>query len=440
MRKIAIFVAALGLTLMGVAPVVAAQPTAQTPPASLFTASSDIFNQAVTSWPVDPESANMVAGLVKSYQEDYGTVGIGGIPIIYAPPNTPTVTVTLQTSGCGGGGGGLNGATSAPIPSYLGPIWANNGSSDNPLVVYDPSTGWEGEYWQARYNTVAPDGWSACYGGYLSMGTSDGVLPNGGLSATRIAYGATAITENDVNSGAIDHAMAIQVPNCDGGVYPATDHDCQGSPCNWATATSSCYLSEGSYFRFAASVNCASYDNTPLEEMVCVAGQKYGFVVTDFAGDVQVASEDVYDWVDNGNVGNGPVWGDNANGQCCVIITPGQDPISRAETKSNGQEDLYTLTGEPWSTAQVVDPPGYNPPNTVSGTCGQIDGYPIETLTWNADGMASAITYVGEGDQYGYSAWVPNVTSPYPMEYSNGNVSITVNGITTPTFYADCGG
>jgi hypothetical protein len=434
-RVLAILTAIICCIAFTALPASAQNPTAT--PASEIP--NSFYNQNVTNWPIDPDSANMVAGFVRSYTDNYGFVGTSGQPIFYAAPGTPNVPVNLQTSGCGGGGGSLNGATSVPIPSYVASGWNNDASSDNPLIIYSPSTNKEYEFWQARYNDFSPGAWSACFAGVMNMATGDGNLPHGGLSATQISYLATDITEEDAEAGVIDHAIAIDVPNCNGGVYPATAHDCQGSPTNWATTAGNSYVSEGSYLRFAPSVNCANYDQTKFENMVCIAGKTYGFVVTDFAGDVQINAEDVYDWSWGGNTGNGPTWGDNSNGGCCIITASGTDPLSVSQTPSGQLQQEYPAANLPWSQVQVIDPPGYTNPETVTANCGSSNGVPVETLTWNSDGDASTLNYTGVGDQEGNNFSGP-ATSPYQIEYSNGDVSITVNGITSQSVYANCGG
>ena len=59
------------------------------------------------------------------------------------------------------------------------------------------------------------------------MATTDGVFPSPyGLSASGIGYLPTAITEADVASGAIHHAIAVELPGCYGQVYPADRSDC----------------------------------------------------------------------------------------------------------------------------------------------------------------------------------------------------------------------
>ena len=165
-----------------------------------------------------------------------------------------------------------------PIPSYA----ALTGFSDSPLVIYQPSTGTDWEFWQLT--RLSASSYHACWGGRLSLATSDGVFPAPyGLSATGISYLATTITEADVESGSIDHAIAVALPRCNHSVYPASRTDCGTDPGQPA---------EGQWFRFAAGTTCApSQCSTPFAQMVFKAIQTYGMVVVDQAGAVMIEAE-----------------------------------------------------------------------------------------------------------------------------------------------------
>ena len=116
-------------------------------------------------------------------------------------------------------------------------------------------------------------------GGQALPGGGSGVFPSPyGLAASGISYLPTTITEADVASGAIDHAIAVELPGCYGYVYPADRSDCSSH-----ANDGSGQPNEGQWFRFPASVNCANYDATPFEDMVCKAVQTYGMVVVDYA-------------------------------------------------------------------------------------------------------------------------------------------------------------
>ncbi len=157
------------------------------------------------------------------------------------------------------------------------------------------------------------------------MATSTGVFPwPYGMSATGISYLATAITEADVASGQIDHAIAIQIPRCNEYVYPADRHDCGSEPGQPA---------EGQWFRLPANLPMPGGFN-PFAQMVFTALQRYGAVVTDYAGAVMLEAEQPSDWAAEGNSGT--------------------DPITASWER---QPEYKVVAGLPWSSLQAVAPP-----------------------------------------------------------------------------------
>ena len=158
-------------------------------------------------------SAEYVSDFVSDYQDNYGSVGVNTAPVYWVSATQADSPISVS-SGCNDFTADTG--TEVPIPSYA----ALNGSADDPLMIYQPSTGTGWEFWQVQSN---PDGsYSACWGGKLDMSTSSGVFPDPfGLSATGISYLGTMITEADVASGSINHAIAVAIPGCYGYVYPA---------------------------------------------------------------------------------------------------------------------------------------------------------------------------------------------------------------------------
>ena len=131
----------------------------------------------------------------------YGAVGVNTMPIYTVPANQAEAAISV-TPGCTDFT--VDTGTEVPIPSYA----ALTGFSDSPLVIYQPSTGTDWEFWQLT--PLSASSYHARWGGRLSLATSDGVFPAPyGLSATGISYLATTITEADVESGSIDHAIAV---------------------------------------------------------------------------------------------------------------------------------------------------------------------------------------------------------------------------------------
>jgi hypothetical protein len=278
-----------------------------------------IFNSNVTSWAVDPNSAAYVANIVAQYQSAYGEVGVNF--------NRPGYAVSVQ-SGCNDftgdqttpNGSGATG-TEVPIPSYA----VAGSSSDEILTVYQPSTSREWEFWQAQDNGGS---WSACWGGEMDMATSDGVFPNPyGETASGIANLATEITEADIASGSIDHAIAFEVlgNECDwdsatqyGGLYPADRSDC-GEAISGAPM-------EGQWFRFAPGTAMPS-GLTPFAQMVFKAIQTYGMVIVDQGGAVALEADQTSVWAAEGNSGTDPITAsvDGLEGYQLVASLPWQD-------------------------------------------------------------------------------------------------------------------
>jgi hypothetical protein len=278
---------------------------------------ASLFNQGdVQAWPLDPANSTMGPDVASDEHNYYGDVNVNTEPDYTVPADQPTVTVTVQ-AGCGDFT--VNTGTQIPIPAYA----ATYLNGDSPLAIYQPSTHTAWELWQARPQTNGT--WSACWGGKLDTNTSNGVYQNGyGRTATGISLADLDVTEADIASGHIDHAIAIDLPRCNGYTYPANRGDCGNDPGQPA---------EGQTFRFPANTNCAT--QTPLfAQLVCQAGVTYGFVDVDYAGAVAIQAEDPRDW--------------RAEDQ------KGVDPITRSWA---GKASWQVITDLPWSTVQVVDPP-----------------------------------------------------------------------------------
>ena len=290
------------------------QSDTDVPPASLLPDS--LFNSNVASWSLNANSAEYVGDVVNDYETEFGSVGVNSMPVYTVPADEPEATISVSpnctnfTSDTG---------TEVPIPSYA----SLNGSSDSPLVVFQPSTDSAWELWQLTRDSSTS--YSACWGGKLDTATTNGVFPDPyGLSATGISYLATIVTEEDVASGTIDHAIAVSLPRCNHSVYPAARTDCGSDPGQ---------PGEGQWFRFPPSLPMPSGLN-PFAQMVFKAIQAYGMVVTDQSGGVEMEDEQQSDWTAEGNTGPNPI-----------------------ATSWDGLEGYQVVAGLPWSSLQAVDPP-----------------------------------------------------------------------------------
>ncbi|HEY3844216.1 MAG TPA: hypothetical protein VGL48_13275 [Acidimicrobiales bacterium] len=277
------------------------------------------FRQSVVGQAVASDSTEVVANLNRMITQYYDSVGVNEMPMFNVPADQPLVPVSVL-SGCSD----FRGSTGREIPIPAGAYTTDaNYRHDSDLLISQPSTNSIWELWRA---TKSSDGsWSACWGGKLDPETSDGVFPYPyGLSASGISYAATMITENDIEGGSINHAIALQVPMCDRSTAPADRTDCASNPG---------YPSEGAWFRLPASVPMPS-ELTPFARMVFTALQHYGAVITDQAGAVMLQAETTRDWSTAGR--------------------SGIDPIQASWT---GEPEYAVLTGIPWSDLQVIDPP-----------------------------------------------------------------------------------
>lgn len=286
------------------------------------------FCQPVTGDAVLSNSAAMVSNFVSQYKNNYGTININngsyGDPIYRVGANQPTSNVSFNTSACSGHASFQT--MSVPVPSGA----TSATGTDHSIIFYQPSTNSDWEFWEfTNTNGV----YQACAGGKISpVNTSNGVFP---VSATQsqvassgISYLATDITETDVQSGAINHALAVQIIYCNGSyVAPArSNYDCGN---NGNTSNDIPY---GQYFRFPSSLALPS-GLTPLGQMIFKAIQKYGMVVTDKSGAVAISAETPVGWQLTGNSG---------------------DPITSA---MNGVASYSVITGLPWSQLQAIAPP-----------------------------------------------------------------------------------
>jgi len=287
-------------------------------------------------------SANVVAQLATQLSNaataqnaTYTSWALNDYPIFVIPGNQAMVSVYNNGGTLGNNAGGTVGTIgpTAPIPPAAQNAVSN--AIDSPLIVFQPSTDTVWEFWEASYKSGS---WSAGNAGMIQgCSTSNGIFPSYGcLSATRISYLATLITENDIASGSINHTIPIQLYdealNTSGHgafVPPAVSGDTNpivtSPPANSPTA--------GMWFQMPASVAMPS-GLTPFEQMVFKALQTYGGIALDNAGVPSLGIEQPADWATNGNTGT--------------------DPLT---TSLSGNATYNALPGIPWGSLQVIAPP-----------------------------------------------------------------------------------
>ena len=254
-------------------------------------------------------------------------LGSAGLPI-YTAGSSATTTPEVDKQG----------ACDPYFPSDTGPIpippgAMTSGVGDSPLIVYDASEGRDWELWQA-----VPTGsghWQACDGGYLAdLSRTPGVWSDGfGLSATGDSYLGTLITEADIASGSIRHVMAFTLRDgsCDSFAAPATRSDSNCVARNEPP--------EGTILFMPPTVVMPS-GLTPFAQMVYVALEQYGLVLTDSSGSFVLAeSESSCDW---------PV---PSCGSGLQLQANATDPLTISFA---GLPEYQALSGIPWNRLEAT--------------------------------------------------------------------------------------
>jgi len=165
-----------------------------------------------------------------------------------------------------------------PMPADAKPA----AGSDAHLTVIQPSTDSMWEFWKLRKEA---DGWHASWGGaihnlssnpgYYTSAAWPGAQPDWGATATSLPVVAGTMTVGELESGHIDHALAMAVPNARSGVFafPAQRTD--------GTLGTSQAIPEGTTFRLDPKLDVQALHLPPVVEMMAEAAQRYGIIVRD---------------------------------------------------------------------------------------------------------------------------------------------------------------
>lgn len=242
-----------------------------------------------------------------------------------------------------------------PITDDMVPASGNDGH----LAIYDLSTDTLYSAWRAKLNatkgtysavrgvtaadagptaTLSPStipfpGWSAVWGGRINgLLSGKGWFPSGmGTSASGLAteLGSLGVVETQAAlaaAGALSHALSLAIikPRRSTYSYPAQRTD--GPDSNPLA------LMEGQRVRLKASFNVAASSLTPLGKVVARTAQTRGFLVTDKAGTVNVATE---------------------SGNPFAAVSGGANPWT---AMMQGKASYEILKGFPWSQCEVIAP------------------------------------------------------------------------------------
>jgi hypothetical protein len=265
-------------------PLPAAPTPAPPPPAPRLFAPDSVWNAPLpANAPLDPANATLVNTLRRTAAQNMAAgwgpwiATVETTPLYIVPAGQPTVRVTLDA---GAWNVALQQALSAvPIPANATPALG----PDAHMTVWQPSTDRLWELFKARKQA---DGWHASYGGAMSnVSASPGYFDTNswpGLSQT--FWGATATSlpaiagtmmVDELRSGVIPHALALNIPWAKPKTYswPAQRTDGRSTDPN--------AIPEGARFRLDPTLDIDKLNLPPMTRMMAKAAQTYGMIVRD---------------------------------------------------------------------------------------------------------------------------------------------------------------
>ncbi len=237
--------------------------------------------------PLDPNSSAIGADIAEQVRTHYGAAALNtdaySAPIYTVPATQPTVTMTWSNCQHKSWEDPTFAAAlrNVPIPANAVP---SNGT-DSEIVIWQPSTDTEWEFWvTSETNGV----WSACWGGRIqNVSQNPGIFSgNTGATASGLPLLGFLVRVQDLQSGSIDHAINLELPNVRAGAYswPAMRTD--------GTTSNPDDPAEGERLRLPASLDLSTLHLSAGELMIARAMQRYGLIVTDKSGSVAIQGED----------------------------------------------------------------------------------------------------------------------------------------------------
>jgi len=237
---------------------------------------------------VDPNSARMIAALdavvrseVRRKNGPWIDAGTDGVPIVTVTADQPSTSVILDRSGT------TNPAISAAWRSVPLPSDAEPSPGEHDLAVWQPSTDRMWEFFEMQHRNGH---WMARWGGAMQhVSSNQGVYgpqawPGGqtywGVTASSLPLVGGAMTIRQLESGHIDHALALAIPDTRADLFASPAERTDG------TSTSPSAVPEGARLRLDPSLDLASLHLPPLTRMIAEAAQRYGIIIRDTGGEV----------------------------------------------------------------------------------------------------------------------------------------------------------
>ncbi|HEV3046463.1 MAG TPA: hypothetical protein VGY13_03790 [Solirubrobacteraceae bacterium] len=258
-------------------------------PLRLFSAES-IYNQALpASAPLASNSSQLVSAFQAQVSRYYGHVVINttewSTPVYVVGAGAPTYALVGESSICPRPEGVFSGfqaqIEAVPIPASAEPA----AGTDKEMVIWQPSTGHLWELWR-----VLQEGghWTACWGGEIADAhTSDGLFPAPyGASASGLSLLGGQIHLEDLEHGAIDHALELLMPDTlrSQFVWPANRTDGESEDAD--------SIPEGTRFRLNPSLDLSTLHLSKPALEIATAIQRYGMILGDTAGSVALSAQD----------------------------------------------------------------------------------------------------------------------------------------------------
>jgi hypothetical protein len=168
---------------------------------------------------------------------------------------------------------------SVPLPADAHPAQGTDGE----LILWQPSTDTLWEFWQLHKDTSGR--WHTSWGGRIDHASlSSGVYGSHyGASASSMSLLGSEITIDDMQSGVINHAIGLGVPNTAlRFVAPAT----------WTDGKTQGGIPIGSRLQLDPAIDVDSLHLSRTATMIAKAAQKYGILVRETSGAVTFYAQD----------------------------------------------------------------------------------------------------------------------------------------------------
>ena len=334
------------------------------PPVATIYHPNSFWYQRVDGLTPAADSALYLENWLAQFNNPFGDVNTA-----FGPPNyvVPSGTTTYAVSHYGQGPSGTSSPDPAldnlltAVPLIPGVTITNPypGDTDQGIGIYSPSQDSTYDFWQF-FNGSPPYRETNAF----CIGTGGGTIPYGtpasqsqgiavypfGETATGLPYIACEMKAEEFLAGAINHVMPIAMQNSGGISWPANRGD--GGP----NAGPGINPYEGQRYRLDPTLNVASYPGlSNMAQIIFVAGQKYGWIITDTSGGITTFCSSPNAYI---NIGQANPWP--------YIMGPVFNSNTGIDYYGLGQE-YKILNGMPWSSLQFFDPNFGAAPSHVQG-------------------------------------------------------------------------